>query len=105
MTTARATTVSRLPASSVTLRVYPSHTSRPAGRTTAPLTTRRPPTTVPSIELPQTLRPQWPPKSCDSQPCLYGGTCQDQDSGKGFTCSCTAGRGGTVCEEGKVTQC
>ncbi|ERE84239.1 agrin-like isoform 1 [Cricetulus griseus] len=47
----------------------------------------------------QTPGPQQPPKSCDSQPCLHGGTCQDQDSGKGFTCICTAGRGGTVCEE------
>nr|AAX09643.1 mini-agrin [Mus musculus] len=40
-----------------------------------------------------------PPKSCDSQPCLHGGTCQDLDSGKGFSCSCTAGRAGTVCEK------
>ncbi|XP_014399272.1 PREDICTED: agrin [Myotis brandtii] len=34
----------------------------------------------------------------DSQPCLYGGTCQDQDAGGAFTCSCPAGRGGAVCE-------
>ncbi|XP_035316710.1 agrin isoform X2 [Cricetulus griseus] len=97
--TARATTVSRLLASTVTPRVYPSHTSWPIGRTTASLTTRRPPTTVPSTDQRQTPGPQQPPKSCDSQPCLHGGTCQDQDSGKGFTCICTAGRGGTVCEE------
>ncbi|XP_052572618.1 agrin isoform X2 [Peromyscus californicus insignis] len=97
--TARATTVSRLLASAVTPRVYPSHTSWPIGRTTAPLTTRRLPTTAPSTDQPQTPGPQQPPKSCDSQPCLHGGTCQDQDSGKGFTCSCTVGRGGTVCEE------
>lgn len=97
--TARATTVSRLSASSVTPRVYPSYTSRPVGRTTAPLTTRRPPTTTASIDRPRTPGPQRPPKSCDSQPCLHGGTCQDLDSGKGFSCSCTAGRGGTVCEK------
>ncbi|XP_035295202.1 agrin isoform X9 [Cricetulus griseus] len=97
--TARATTVSQLLASTITPRVYPSHTSWPIGRTTASLTTRRPPTTVPSTDQRQTPGPQQPPKSCDSQPCLHGGTCQDQDSGKGFTCICTAGRGGTVCEE------
>ncbi|XP_011248478.1 agrin isoform X2 [Mus musculus] len=97
--TARATTVSRLSASSVTPRVYPSYTSRPVGRTTAPLTTRRPPTTTASIDRPRTPGPQRPPKSCDSQPCLHGGTCQDLDSGKGFSCSCTAGRAGTVCEK------
>lgn len=99
MATARATTVSRLPASSVTPRVYPSHTSRPVGRTTAPPTTRRPPTTATNMDRPRTPGHQQPSKSCDSQPCLHGGTCQDQDSGKGFTCSCTAGRGGSVCEK------
>ncbi|GAB1289362.1 Agrin [Apodemus speciosus] len=99
MATARATTVSRLPASSLTPRVHPSYTSRPVGRTTAPLTTRRPPTTTTSIDRPWIPGPQQPPKSCDSQPCLHGGTCQNQDSGKGFTCSCTAGRGGTICEK------
>lgn len=105
MATARATTVSRLPASSVTPRVYPSHTSRPVGRTTAPPTTRRPPTTATNMDRPRTPGHQQPSKSCDSQPCLHGGTCQDQDSGKGFTCSCTAGRGGSVCEKGEVTHC
>ncbi|XP_032969711.1 agrin isoform X2 [Rhinolophus ferrumequinum] len=97
---ARATTVA---SSAVTPRaLYPIHTSRPISRTTAPPTTRRPPTTAPSRvpgrwPLPpgtqQLLRP------CDSQPCLHGGTCQDQDSGGAFTCSCPAGRGGTVCEK------
>nr|XP_045006946.1 agrin isoform X2 [Jaculus jaculus] len=92
--TARATTVGRLPSSP---RVYPSHTSRATGRTTAPPTTRRPLTTAPSRDWPHLPGPHKPPKSCDSQPCLHGGTCQDLDSG--FTCSCTAGRGGTICEE------
>ncbi|XP_059997778.1 agrin isoform X4 [Lagenorhynchus albirostris] len=40
-----------------------------------------------------------PPRPCDSQPCLHGGTCQDQGSGGDFTCRCTAGRGGAVCEQ------
>ncbi|XP_020018063.2 agrin isoform X3 [Castor canadensis] len=96
--TARATTMGRLPSSAVTPRIYPNHTSRPFGKTTAPPTTRRPPTTAPSRDRPQPPGPQQLPKSCASQPCLHGGTCQDQDSGRGFTCSCPAGRGGTVCE-------
>uniref|UniRef100_A0A8C6RB25 Agrin n=1 Tax=Nannospalax galili TaxID=1026970 RepID=A0A8C6RB25_NANGA len=97
--TARATTMSRLPFSTVTPRVYLSHTSRPTGRTTAPPTTRHPPTTALSRDQSRTSGPQQLPKSCDSQPCLYGGTCQDQDSGKGFTCRCTASREGTICEK------
>ncbi|XP_047394458.1 agrin isoform X3 [Sciurus carolinensis] len=99
--TARATTVGR-PPSSVTPRAYPSHTSRPTGRTTAPPHTHRPPTTAPGHiagHWPLFLSPQQHPRSCDSQPCLHGGTCQDQDSGRGFTCSCPAGRGGTFCED------
>uniref|UniRef100_A0A8D2ABJ0 Agrin n=1 Tax=Sciurus vulgaris TaxID=55149 RepID=A0A8D2ABJ0_SCIVU len=98
---ARATTVGR-PPSSVTPRAYPSHTSRPIGRTTAPPHTHRPPTTAPGHvagHWPLFLSPQQHPRSCDSQPCLHGGTCQDQDSGRGFTCSCPAGRGGTFCED------
>ncbi|XP_019567657.2 agrin isoform X5 [Rhinolophus sinicus] len=96
----RATTVA---SSTVTPRaLYPIHTSRPISRTTAPPTTRRPPTTAPSR-----VPGRWPlppgtqqlPRPCDSQPCLHGGTCQDQDSGGAFTCSCPAGRGGTVCEK------
>ncbi|XP_012920570.1 agrin isoform X1 [Heterocephalus glaber] len=100
--TARATTTGQLPLSAVTPRAHPSHTSRPTGRTTAPPTTHRPPTTAPSRTaghrpLPPGL--QQPPRPCASQPCLHGGTCQDQDSGQGFSCSCPVGRGGTVCEE------
>ncbi|XP_012590000.1 PREDICTED: agrin [Condylura cristata] len=40
-----------------------------------------------------------PPRPCDSQPCLHGGTCQDWGAGGHFTCSCPAGRGGAVCEK------
>ncbi|KAM7099387.1 agrin isoform 1-T1 [Molossus nigricans] len=98
--TARATTVT---ASAVTSRApHPSHTSRPVSRTTAPLTTRRPPPTASSHMSGRRLLPpgtQQPPRPCDSQPCLHGGTCRDQDSGGTFTCSCPAGRGGTVCEK------
>ncbi|XP_058408542.1 agrin isoform X2 [Diceros bicornis minor] len=101
--TARATTVARLPSAAVTLRdLYPSPTSQPVGKTTAPPTTRRPPTTAPSRvpgRLPLPPGSQQPPRPCDSHPCLHGGTCQDQGSGGGFTCSCPAGRVGTVCEK------
>lgn len=105
--TARATTTGQLP-SAVTPRAYPSHTSRPTGKTTAPLTTRRPLTTLPSRmagHQPIPPDPQQPLRPCASQPCLYGGTCWDQDSGQGFTCSCPAGRGGIICEEGESGQC
>uniref|UniRef100_A0A8C3YJP8 Agrin n=1 Tax=Catagonus wagneri TaxID=51154 RepID=A0A8C3YJP8_9CETA len=101
--TARATTVARLPPSAATTQaLYPGHTSRPVGRTTAPLTTRQPPTTAPSrVPGRRPLPPgtQKPPRPCDSQPCLHGGTCQDQGPGGDFTCSCPAGRGGAFCEE------
>ncbi|XP_072831807.1 agrin isoform X2 [Vicugna pacos] len=101
--TARATTVARLPPSAATPRAfYPSHTSRPVSRTTAPATTHQPPTTAPSrVPGRRPLSPgtQQPPKPCDSQPCLHGGTCQDQGSGRDFTCSCPAGRWGAICEK------
>ncbi|XP_042637513.1 agrin [Orycteropus afer afer] len=99
---AGATTAAHQPSTSMTPQaLYPTHTSRPLSRTTAPHTTRRPPTTAPSRVpgrrplLPSTLRPLRP---CDSQPCLHGGTCQDRDASQAFSCSCPAGRGGTVCE-------
>ncbi|OWK08383.1 hypothetical protein Celaphus_00011080 [Cervus elaphus hippelaphus] len=101
--TARATTVARLPPSAATPRAhYPSHTSRPVSRTTPPPTTRQPPTTAPSrVPGRRPLPPgtQQPRRPCDSQPCLHGGTCQDQGSGADFTCSCPAGTGGAVCEK------
>ena len=104
--TARATTVARLPPSAATPRAhFPSHTSRPVSRTTPPPTTRQPPTTAPSrVPGRRPLPPgtQQPRRPCDSQPCLHGGTCQDQGSGADFTCSCPAGTGGAVCEKGKV---
>ncbi|XP_069893156.1 agrin isoform X3 [Dipodomys merriami] len=97
--TARAATVGRLPSAAVTPRAYPTHTSWPVGRTLAPPATRRPPTTAPSRGRTLPPGPHQLSLPCDSQPCLYGGTCQDQDSGKGFACSCPPGRGGAVCEE------
>ncbi|XP_057412484.1 agrin isoform X1 [Balaenoptera acutorostrata] len=101
--TARATTVARLPPSAVTPRaLHPSHTSRPVSRTTVPFTARQPPTPAPSrtpARRPPPPGTQQPPRPCDSQPCLHGGTCQDQGSGGDFTCRCTAGRGGAVCEK------
>ncbi|XP_063662261.1 agrin isoform X9 [Pan troglodytes] len=99
--TARATTASRLPSSSVTPRaLHPSHTSQSVAKTTAAPTTRRPPTTAPSrVPGRRPPAPQQPPKPCDSQPCFHGGTCQDWALGGGFTCSCPAGRGGAICEK------
>ncbi|XP_016000014.2 agrin isoform X2 [Rousettus aegyptiacus] len=82
--------------------LYPVHTGRPVSKTTGPTTTRRPPATVPSRvpgRWPLPPGTQEPSRPCDSQPCLHGGTCQDQDSGGAFTCSCPAGRGGVVCEK------
>ncbi|NWV29599.1 AGRIN protein, partial [Origma solitaria] len=58
--------------------------------TTSPGGSRRKPTRPP----PATRRP---PRPCDSQPCLHGGTCEDD--GRDFTCSCPAGKGGAVCEK------
>ncbi|XP_073654199.1 agrin isoform X7 [Tursiops truncatus] len=101
--TARATTVAHLPPSAVTPRaLYPSHTSRPVSRITVPFTARQPSTPAPSrmpAHRPSPPGILQPPRPCDSQPCLHGGTCQDQGSGGDFTCRCTAGRGGAVCEQ------
>ncbi|XP_030883006.1 agrin isoform X4 [Leptonychotes weddellii] len=100
--TARATTMAHVPSAVTQRALHPSHTSRPVGRTTALPTTRQPPTTAPRRvpgHRPLPSGPQQPPKPCDSQPCLHGGTCQDQDSAGGFTCSCPVGRRGAVCEK------
>ncbi|XP_064446268.1 agrin isoform X5 [Mirounga angustirostris] len=100
--TARATTMAHVPSAVTQRALHPSHTSRPVGRTTALPTTRQPPTTAPRRvpgRRPLPSGPQQPPKPCDSQPCLHGGTCQDQDSAGGFTCSCPVGRRGAVCEK------
>ncbi|XP_077007748.1 agrin [Tamandua tetradactyla] len=99
---AGATAATHLPSPVTPRALYPSHTNRPFSRTTAPPHTRRTPTTtwsrVPGRRPlpPGTLRP---PRPCDSQPCLHGGTCQDQDASTDFACSCPPGRGGVVCEE------
>ncbi|XP_036388152.1 agrin-like isoform X3 [Megalops cyprinoides] len=77
--------------------------------TTAPLTTRRPGTTrrpttgrrtttvAPATTPRAAAAGTKPPTPCDSHPCSHGGTCEDD--GKEFTCTCPAGRGGTVCEK------
>ncbi|KAG8505493.1 LOW QUALITY PROTEIN: Agrin, partial [Galemys pyrenaicus] len=101
--TARATTVAHAPPVTTPRVRHPSHTNRPIGsRTTVPPTTRRPPTAAPSRAPGRRPLPpgtQQPPRPCDSQPCLHGGTCQDWGAGGHFTCSCPAGRGGSVCEK------
>ncbi|XP_032216637.1 agrin isoform X13 [Mustela erminea] len=100
--TARATTMVHLPSAVTQRALSPSHTSQPADRTTALPTTRQPPTTAPRRvpgRRPLPSGTQQPLKPCDSQPCLHGGTCQDQGPGGGFTCSCPEGRRGAVCEK------
>lgn len=106
--TARATTMVPLPSAVTQRALSPSHTSQPADRTTALPTTRQPPTTAPRRvpgRRPLPSGTQQPLKPCDSQPCLHGGTCQDQGPGGGFTCSCPVGRTGAVCEKGKGHPC
>ena len=39
--------------------------------------------------------PQGP---CDANPCKNGGTCTNDESGSGYTCSCPVGTSGTHCE-------
>ncbi|XP_058994152.1 agrin isoform X10 [Mustela lutreola] len=100
--TARATTMVHLPSAVTQRALSPSHTSQPADRTTALPTTRQPPTTAPRRvpgRRPLPSGTQQPLKPCDSQPCLHGGTCQDQGPGGSFTCSCPEGRRGAVCEK------
>ena len=36
---------------------------------------------------------------CDTNPCLNGGTCQDEVNG--YTCNCVAGFNGATCNNGK----
>ncbi|CAH3171515.1 unnamed protein product, partial [Porites lobata] len=39
---------------------------------------------------------------CDSNPCLNGGTCHEEESGQGYTCECSSGWKGQRCEEESV---
>ena len=41
-------------------------------------------------------------KACDRNPCLNGGTCHEEESGKGYTCECSSGWKGQRCEEESV---
>ena len=36
--------------------------------------------------------------ACLSGPCLNGGTCQAQNNGNSYTCSCAPGYSGTTCQ-------
>ncbi|NXU35218.1 AGRIN protein, partial [Drymodes brunneopygia] len=94
-TTALATT-RRVPTATMALSHRLDLAGRPIpvalGTTRSPGSSRsRKPTRLP----PGTTRT--PPRPCESQPCLHGGTCQDH--GHSFTCSCPAGMGGAVCEK------
>ncbi|NXC09441.1 AGRIN protein, partial [Orthonyx spaldingii] len=113
-TTTVTTTTATTMAPATTRRV-PTATAEPAGRAgpkavastrrpsaTSPGSTRRPSATSPgsSSRRKPTRQPpgtRRPPRPCDSQPCLHGGTCEDD--GHDFTCSCPAGKGGVVCEK------
>ncbi|CAH3171517.1 unnamed protein product, partial [Porites lobata] len=39
---------------------------------------------------------------CDSNPCLNGGTCREEESGQGYTCECSSGWKGQRCQEEAV---
>ncbi|XP_056364427.1 agrin [Oenanthe melanoleuca] len=116
-TSALATT-HRLPAATSSLAT----THRLPVATSAPATTRRLPVATPSpgqhgpkaVAVGSTRRPspsspgrrkptQLPPGSsraprpCQSQPCLHGGTCEDD--GRDFTCSCPPGTAGPLCDK------
>ncbi|KAM7030447.1 LOW QUALITY PROTEIN: agrin [Acridotheres tristis] len=94
-------TTRRVPAATTSLGHQQEPTGRPGPKAVAVGGTRRPgatsagssrrkPTRVP----PGTSRA---PRPCESQPCLHGGTCEDD--GRDFTCTCPAGRGGAVCDK------
>ncbi|XP_069774455.1 agrin isoform X3 [Narcine bancroftii] len=93
ITTASALPVTRRPPPATTRwpKVLP-HAKVPI-TTTKPATTRRPPFSRKVEVHPATVKVHRP---CNSQPCLHGGTCEDD--GVSYTCSCPAGRGGAVCE-------
>ncbi len=38
------------------------------------------------------------PQSCKEEPCLYGGTCTPNVGEDGFTCDCSPGRTGELCQ-------
>lgn len=79
-------------------------TTRQPITTRRPYTTRRTTTAAPITSIPPTAptttSPSKAQRPCDSQPCGHGGTCEED--GDDFTCTCPAGRGGAVCEKGKM---
>nr|XP_033777434.1 agrin isoform X2 [Geotrypetes seraphini] len=79
--------------------LYPATMGRQTTR--LPITTRKPLTiTATAGRRKPTHQPatsKKPTRPCDSHPCLYGGTCEDD--GKDFSCTCPAGKGGAVCEK------
>uniref|UniRef100_A0A8C5IU79 Agrin n=1 Tax=Junco hyemalis TaxID=40217 RepID=A0A8C5IU79_JUNHY len=82
--------------SSQPLKSFPS--PGPVGTTRSPVGTTRSPGGSSRRGKPTQLPPGTPlARPCESQPCLHGGTCQDD--GHRFTCSCPAGTGGDLCEK------
>ncbi|NXO71347.1 AGRIN protein, partial [Phainopepla nitens] len=92
-TTRRVPTATMAPATTRRVPTATTALSQPAGRP-GPVSSRRNPTRHP----PGSSRaPPGTPRPCQAQPCLHGGTCEDD--GHNFTCSCPAGRGGALCEK------
>ncbi|NXG98325.1 AGRIN protein, partial [Loxia leucoptera] len=103
VTTTTATTMApgttrRVPAATAALGQH----AEPAGSPGPVGTTRSPGTSSSSSSRrgKPTQLPPGTPRPCESQPCLHGGTCQED--GHHFTCSCPAGTGGALCEKSPV---
>uniref|UniRef100_A0A8C5ISE8 Agrin n=1 Tax=Junco hyemalis TaxID=40217 RepID=A0A8C5ISE8_JUNHY len=105
VTTTTATTMApgttrRVPAATAALGQHgePAGSPGPVGTTRSPVGTTRSPGGSSRRGKPTQLPPGTPlARPCESQPCLHGGTCQDD--GHRFTCSCPAGTGGDLCEK------
>ncbi|XP_064586830.1 agrin isoform X4 [Zonotrichia leucophrys gambelii] len=105
VTTTTATTMApgttrRVPAATAALGQHgePAGSPGPVGTTRSPVGTTRSPGSGSRRGKPTQLPPGTPlARPCESQPCLHGGTCQDD--GHRFTCSCPPGTGGDLCEK------
>ncbi|NXL15067.1 AGRIN protein, partial [Setophaga kirtlandii] len=105
VTTTTATTMApgttrRVPAATAALGQHgePGGSPGPVGTTRGPTGTTRSPGSSSRRGKPTQPPPGTPlARPCESQPCLHGGTCQDD--GHRFTCSCPAGTGGDLCEK------